>query len=135
MELVWKQRCKSLLSIGGIICNFTPILLYFQHWGFEPRPILFSGKQIKRRPKEKKVFTRNGTLFFPQFKYRPALRCTPESNHWGGYIPHPSRVSAPLYKRLSSNPFLKSSIPFLKSSIPFLKSSMRFHFGIFHILC
>ena len=33
------QRCRSLLSIkGGVICNFTPILPYFQHWGNEPRP-------------------------------------------------------------------------------------------------
>ena len=27
------QGCQSLLSIGGIICNFTPILPSFQHWG------------------------------------------------------------------------------------------------------
>ena len=25
------QECKSLLSIGGIICSFNPILPYFQH--------------------------------------------------------------------------------------------------------
>ena len=47
---------------------------------------------------KKKVFTKNGTLVFPEFKWRPALRCTPESNYWGdanvdhtqiigGYIP------------------------------------------------
>ena len=42
------QGCKSLLSIGGgIICNFTPILPYFQDWGGEPRPQFFSGEQIK----------------------------------------------------------------------------------------
>ena len=66
---------------------------------------------------KKKAFSRNGTLFFPEFKYRAALRCTPESNYWkgrkwkpysncwgdtvkllGGYIPHPPPppVSAPL---------------------------------------
>ena len=27
------QGCKSLLSIRGIISNFTPILPYFQHLG------------------------------------------------------------------------------------------------------
>ena len=28
------QECRSLLSIGGgIICNLTPILPYFRHWG------------------------------------------------------------------------------------------------------
>ena len=26
------QWCRFKLSIGGIICNFTPILPYFQHW-------------------------------------------------------------------------------------------------------
>ena len=45
------QWCKSLLSIGGIICNFTPILPYFQHWGDGPRPKLFSGEQIKTKRK------------------------------------------------------------------------------------
>ena len=29
---------------GGIICNFTPILPYFQHWGDEARPRFFSRK-------------------------------------------------------------------------------------------
>ena len=51
-------------ALGGIICNFTPILPYFQHWGDKPRPRFFSGKQIKWRPK-KKVFTKNWTVFSP----------------------------------------------------------------------
>ena len=61
------------LGGGGIICNFTPILPYFQHWGDEPRQRLFSGEQIKRRPKinKKKVFTRNGKLGFPELRWRP----------------------------------------------------------------
>ena len=29
------------------------------------------------------VKTKKRTLFFPEFKWRPALRCTPESNYWG----------------------------------------------------
>ena len=33
---------------------------------------------------KKKVFTKNGTLFFSECKWRPTLRCTPESNYWGG---------------------------------------------------
>ena len=49
------QECRSLLSIGGIICNFTPIFPYFQHWGDEPRPPFSSGKQIKRRPKKRSL--------------------------------------------------------------------------------
>ena len=28
-----QQWCRSLLSIGGIIWNFTLILHYFEHWG------------------------------------------------------------------------------------------------------
>ena len=28
-------------TLGGIICNFTPILPYFQHWGDKPRPQVF----------------------------------------------------------------------------------------------
>ena len=64
----------------------------------------------------KKKITKNGTLFSPEFKWRPALRCTPESNYWGeadvdhtliiggrdtvkiigGYVP--PWVSAPLLK-------------------------------------
>ena len=54
---------------------------------------------------KKKVFIKNGTLFFPGFRSRPALRCTPESNYWGGMLMktilkllggYPPRVSAPL---------------------------------------
>ena len=31
---------------------------------------------------KKKIFAKNGTLFFPEFKQTPTLRCTPESNYW-----------------------------------------------------
>ena len=50
---------------GGLICNFTPILPDFQHWGDEPQPRSFSDKQIKWRPK-KKVFTKNWRVFSPK---------------------------------------------------------------------
>ena len=33
---------------------------------------------------KKKVFTKNETLFFPEFKWSPALRRRPESNYWRG---------------------------------------------------
>ena len=65
--------------------------------GNEPRPGYFSGEQIKWRPKlkkkispnsgkdkKKKVFTKNGTLFFLKFKWRSALGCTTELNYWRG---------------------------------------------------
>ena len=68
---------------------------------------------------KKKVFTRHGTLFFSEFKYRSALRCTPElnywreckgrpySNYWGLYSHiiggmYPPRVSASLLPRVTS---------------------------------
>ena len=38
--------------------------------------------QIQMKTK-KKAFTKTGTLFFPDFKWTPTLRCTPESNYWG----------------------------------------------------
>ena len=126
-------------ALGVIICNFTPILPYFQHWGDEPRPRLFSREQIEWRPK-KKVFTRNGPRFFPDFRWRPKkgvfirnetlfspnsstdLRSDAhqsqiieedadedhtqiiggiQSNYWGDISPHPARVSAPLYAKLT----------------------------------
>ena len=38
---------------GEIICNFTPILPHFQHWGDEARQLFFSRKQIKQKPKKR----------------------------------------------------------------------------------
>ena len=126
-----RQGCRSLLSIGGIICNFTPTLPYIQHWGMNVDHEFFqvsklSEDQKKRsspkieqffpriqvKTKKKKVFTKNGTLSFPEFKWRPSLRRKPESNYWGdavidhtqiigGDISQPiSRVPAPLLRGL-----------------------------------
>ena len=36
-----------------------------------------------QKKEKKKVFAKNGTLFFFKFKWTPTLRCTPESNYWG----------------------------------------------------
>ena len=105
---VFNQWCRSLLSIGGIICNFTPILPYFQHWGgWTPTTILFrSGNLVKTKKiskrntfspnsvedQKKKVFIKNRTLFSPNlrsdvlpFKLLGGCRCGPFSNYWGGY--------------------------------------------------
>ena len=111
-----QQGCKSLLRIGGIIGNFTPILPYFQRWGDDPRPLFFSGEQIKWRPKKKrKRSSKNGTHFPPNSSGDLRSGAHPsqifggdadedhtwiiggtQSNYWGGYILHPPRVSAPL---------------------------------------
>ena len=40
--------------------------------------------QVKTKIKKKRVFTKNGILFFLELKWRPVLRCTPESNYWKG---------------------------------------------------
>ena len=99
--------------------------------------------QIQVKTKQKKVFTKNGTLFSPnssedqkkkglhqiwntffaKLKCTLTLRCTPESNYWGGCRckpysnywggysqiiegicpPHPPRVSAPLLEMFQTN--------------------------------
>ena len=60
------QWCRSLLSIGGIICYFTPILPYFQHWrGRTSTTILFRCGNV--------VETKNKTQmehFFPQIQVK-----------------------------------------------------------------
>ena len=78
----WHKRCRSLMSIGGIICNVTPILAYFQQWGMTFDQDFFQVSKLSEN--QIKVFTKTGTLFFSEFKWTPALRCTPGSNYWEG---------------------------------------------------
>ena len=89
---------------GGIICNFTPILPYFQHWGVNLDQVFF--QVSKSSEDKKKVFTRNGTLFSSNSS--TGLRSDAhqiliigedadedhiqivsgiQSNYWGRYIP------------------------------------------------
>ena len=77
LHLSNSQGCKSLLSIGGIIHNFSPILPHFQHWGDEPWPRSFSGEQIKWKPKKKDHHQKWNT-FFPKFRWRPNKRSSPK---------------------------------------------------------
>ena len=42
--------CKAL---GGIICNFTPILLYFKHWGVEARALFFYISKLSEDQKQR----------------------------------------------------------------------------------
>ena len=72
-------------ALGGIICNFTPILPYFQHWGMNldhdfVQIWKFSVDQIHANETllfpnsgedQKKVFIKNRTLFLPKFRWRP----------------------------------------------------------------
>ena len=90
LHYIWhfSQGCRSLLSIGDIICNFTPISPYFSTLGRINLGNDFF--QISKLSEDKKkVFTKNGRLFVPEFKWRPALRCRPESKYWGGCICRP----------------------------------------------
>ena len=118
-------------ALGGMICNFTPILPYFQHWGDEPRPRFCSGVEIKWRPKEKckqntfspriqpktkkeKVFCKNRTLFPPNlrsavypFKLLGGMQNRTILKHLGGYSQiiggtYPPRVLAPLISSTNS---------------------------------
>ena len=90
----------------GIICNFTPILPYFQHWGMN---LDHNFVQVRKLSEDQKKDLHQKWNTFPEFKWTPALRCTPESNYcrecrcrptqaiggdtiklWEGYIPpHP----------------------------------------------
>ena len=36
---------------------------------------------------KKRSSPKSGTLSFPEFRWRPALRCTPESNYWEDISP------------------------------------------------
>ena len=71
--------CRSLLSIGGIICNFA---LFSTLGGINlDHDFVQVGKLSEHQ--KKNIFTKNGTLF-PEFKWTPTLKCTPKSNYWGG---------------------------------------------------
>ena len=60
-----EQGCKFLLSIGGIICNFTSILPYFQRWGinldhdcFQVSKLSAEQKKQRSSPKMEHFFPR-----------------------------------------------------------------------------
>ena len=60
--------------------QFCPI---FNNGGMNLEPRFCLSELIKRGLK-KKVFTKGGTLFFPDFKWTPTLRCTSGSSCWRG---------------------------------------------------
>ena len=77
------QGCRSLLSIGGIICNFTRnFALFLTLGGMNLDHNFFQVSKLSKDQK-KKGFHQKRNTFFPEFKWRPALRCTPQSNYWG----------------------------------------------------
>ena len=78
------RGCKSLLSIGGDNLLFYPNFARFSTLGEMNLDHNFFWVSKLSEEQKKLIFTNNGTLFFPEFKWRPALRCTPESNYWKG---------------------------------------------------
>ena len=56
---------------GGIICNFTPIFPYFQHWGVNLDHDFFQVSKLSKD--QRKGLPKNGTLFFRNFKWKSAL--------------------------------------------------------------
>ena len=85
LEISGADLCWAL---GGIICNFTPILPYFQLWGgwTWTTILLRCWNLVKTKRKmqiehffspnsgedqKKKVFIKKRTLFLPDFRWRP----------------------------------------------------------------
>ena len=95
MNLIRSKRLLSAVGrgadlcwpLGGIICNFTPILPYFQHSGGMnlDHGFFFSHKQTKWR--QKKTSLPKLKEFFPRFQVLQTdfnwFRCRPESNYSG----------------------------------------------------
>ena len=128
-----KEGCRSLLSIGGDNLQVYPNFALFSTLGRmnldhdfvqvsklsedQKKVFIKNGAffpQIQVKTTKKKGFHQKGNTFFPEFKWTPTLRCTPESNYWGGcrcrpysnywggdISPHPPRVSAPPLGRRS----------------------------------
>ena len=103
--LLHSQGCKCLLSKGRYNLQFYPNFSLFSTLGgmnldhnfFQVGKLSEEQKKkdfhqkwntffprIQVKTKKTSLHPRNGTLFFPEVKYRPALRCTPESNYWRG---------------------------------------------------
>ena len=64
----WHQRYQSLLSIGGegIICNVTPMLAYFQHWGMNFDQDFFQVSELSEN--QKKSLQQKWNTFFPRIQ-------------------------------------------------------------------
>ena len=100
-------------ALGGIMCNFTPILPYFQHWGgWTSTTILFRcGNLVKTKKQKNKWNTffpnsgkdqkkRSSTRiehFFPKF----TLRCTPiQIIGWDADVDHSQTIGGDTAKLL-----------------------------------
>ena len=68
-------------ALGGIICNFTPILPYFRNWGgWTSTTILFRcANQVKTK---KRDLYQNWNTFFPKFRWRPKKKFSPKMKYF-----------------------------------------------------
>ena len=105
----FSQGCRSLLNIGGgDNLQFNPNFALFSTLGDEPRPQIFSGKQIKRRPQKRsspkiqEFFSRNLVKTKKRSKHHSAVRCRPKSNYlgWDADVDHSQTIGEDAVKLL-----------------------------------
>ena len=76
-----RQGCRSLLSIGGIICNFTPTLPYIQHWGMNVDHDFFQVSKLSED--QKKRSSPKMEHFFPRIQVKTKKkRSSPKMEHF-----------------------------------------------------
>ena len=128
--------------LGGIICNFTPILPYFWHWGDETRPRFFSGEQIKWRPRNGTHLPNSGKDLRSDAHQSQIIGGNADEDHTqiiggdtvkllGGYISPSPRVSIPLLLRLRRLIVSREDVQ-LTDSFIFKQSLCLFHI-YFHL--
>ena len=75
------QGCRSLLSIGGNNLQFYPNFALFSTLGGMNFDHDFF-RVSKLSEDQKKGLHQKWNTFSPEFKWRLALRCTPQSSYW-----------------------------------------------------
>ena len=83
-DLVCGQGCRSLLSIGGDNSQFYPNFALFSTVGGINLDHDFVQVSKLSEDQQKNRSSPKMEHIFPKFKWTPTLRCTPESNYWGG---------------------------------------------------
>ena len=78
-----------MLSIGGNNLQFYPNFALFLTLG-GMNYLDHDFVQVSKLSKDqKKGLSKKWNPFFPEFKWTPTLKCTPDSNYWGGCIRRP----------------------------------------------
>ena len=77
------QGCRSLLRIGGIICNFTLILPYFQHWGMNLDHDFLQLSKLSED--QKKGLRQKWNTFFPRVQVKTKKKYLHQN--WSTFFP------------------------------------------------